>query len=164
MGKNYYAECRRMYSAADSPAQHIEVLNDHESDDELLEEGLFQAAKHMANYAPLMLWLAREHLPNQKNAAGMMKVLVSMDPMAGQARTELFMEVIRWCKAVSFQIAYPRIWQKVEGQLQTALDKNFCIMKAQGVHPQQWWISCCQLQLGSTASMRTRCGRTCRST
>ena len=106
MGKNYYADLRRLYSNEETPFRSIKVTNADESDDEDLENALFQSSKHLAEYDPLYLWLALEKLPNQKNAAGLMKCFVTFDPYAGQGKNELFLRTLRWCKVVELSLIH----------------------------------------------------------
>ena len=108
MGKNYYADLRRSYSSEESPFKAIKILNENESDDEELEEALFQASKHTAEFDVLYLWFAQAKLPNQKNAAGLMKQLATVDPHAGLAKNECWMQALRWCNTVEFDTKYPR--------------------------------------------------------
>ena len=141
MGKNYYADLRRLYSNEETPFRSIKVMNADESDDEDLENALFQSSKHLAEYDPLYLWLALEKLPNQKNAAGLMKCFVTFDPYAGQGKNELFLRTLRWCKVVEFDTKYPEIWRHVAGHFDRALDKSWTLMKSQGVSVSTWWHS-----------------------
>eukprot|EP00959_Pyramimonas_sp_CCMP1952_P467603 9491896-Pyramimonas_sp.AAC.3 len=98
MGKNYYDALRTQYSTEEAPWKRIRVHDEADSDDEDLEEALFQAAKHVADYEPLALWLEQEKLPNQKNAAGLMKRVLMWDPRAAAGKNEILMKIFSWCQ------------------------------------------------------------------
>lgn len=142
MGKHYYADLKRQYSSEENvPFKQIKVLNPDESDDEELEEALFQASKHMAEHEPLAVWLSQEKLPNQKNSAALMKGLVTFDPYSGPAKNELLLKALRWCATVGFDKKYRGIWVHVQSYFDKVLDKSWSLMKAQGVSAKTWWRS-----------------------
>lgn len=141
MGMNYYSELRRVYSTEETPYHLIKVLNNDEEGDDDLEEAIFQASRHQADCEPLKLWLAKEELPNQRVAAGLMKGIVIFDPYANGARSEVLLEVLKWCHTVSFDKAYPEIWQHVKPHFGKVLDKSWTTMKSSGVSQRTWWKS-----------------------
>ena len=73
-----------------------------QSDDEELEEALFQAGKHIPEAASLYMWLERGTLPNQKMGAGLMRMLAKFEPYAGKAKNDVFMNVLAWVNEVQF--------------------------------------------------------------
>jgi hypothetical protein len=87
------------------------------------------------------LWRDREKLPNQKNAAGMMKLILTFEAQAGSGRNDMFLRVIRWCKMVEFPERFPDIWAQVKTHPHHALAKNYTIRRSEGLSAKTWWAS-----------------------
>ena len=141
MGKYYYLNNRNMYSNEDAPQKKIVVIDEAESDDDELEEALFQVAKHVPESEMLFLWLARDSVPNQKNAAALMRLLTTFDPYAGPTKNEVFLRVLAWVVEVEFYKKFPDIWKTMLPIFHKALDKSYTLHKADGGSAKTWWIS-----------------------
>lgn len=133
MGKNYVCELRRAHCADKPPFKLIQVERPEDSDDEDLEEVIFQASKRMADIEPLVLWPAKEDAPKQKHAAALMMCLLCSDPYAGAGRNELLVKVTRWAHAMEFDSRYPEIWKHVPPFFNKLFDKSWTAMNSQGV-------------------------------
>ena len=77
-----------MYSAEPQPWKAIKVEYEGMEGDDDLEEALYNASKHMSDHEPLLLWLRRDVLPNQKVAAGLMQQALQWGPVSGQSKTK----------------------------------------------------------------------------
>lgn len=138
MDKRCYADLRQAFSSEQTPFTTNKVLDMGEDDGGELEEALFQASKHMSGNEPINLWLAKQKLPSQKNAASLMKGLVCFDPYTGQGKNDVLFRALEWCHVVGFAANSPGIWKHVARHFDKALDKGWSEMRGQGIAEKTW--------------------------
>ena len=88
MGKNYYKHVRKLYTGKGEDDE-LQVLDVNEPVDEKLLEAIVEIKKHNSNPAPLLAWLERRKMPNQKSAVGLMRAVRDIEPAIGKRHCEV---------------------------------------------------------------------------
>ena len=142
MGKNYYKHVRMLYTGQGEDDM-LQVENLDDPIDEKLLEAITELKKHNANPAPLLAWLQRQQLPNQKNAVALMRAVRAVEPAVGKHQCEVVMAVLDWCHTVEFSKSYPQLFDGVRSVFDKGLEKSWLIMKSPSVAARLWWESVC---------------------
>ena len=88
-------------------AEHIQVNNVDDPDDEQLEEALSQCGKHVPD-TELTTFLACQG--GDAEPKELIKLLAEGETYSGQNKNDVYLKILHWCSELRFSDSYPDTW------------------------------------------------------
>ena len=138
MGKHFYTQLRELYADEDTPAKRMKIVNPDEPMLDAVAEAISGITHQRCDKRPMLALFEADISPNQKNACAIFRATLEVQPHVSQQNSDFCISCCAWAVRTGIHTKYEDLWKEMKPHFDRALEKNWLIMKANGLSAELW--------------------------